>query len=343
MASRLKHGRTIAGAPGAVQPRTRRFRNQRSSGLGRLRRACQRQWLVIVGIAFVAASVGVLYQIANDRIGLPSIIFWTMAGLWAGVSAAAFRELGRRTVTSLSSLGKRRDYAVLGAAPDLSESALRELPPDHRTPLGCLAFQPASPFATAFRDLQGTLTSSQVVAFIASAPNEGASTVALCTAVAAVQQGQRVILLDCDAQRRSFTVALEHEPTAGLNEACMRPDTWRNYLDEEEETGLHFIPAARQASPRSSPRTAGFLALIEHLRGAYDLIVLDCPPALGSADGTAIARMADQSVVVAAWDETPISALRNTLRSLRSAGRAAPSVYVNRVPSGHRFGRLRPQ
>jgi Mrp family chromosome partitioning ATPase len=246
-------------------------------------------------------------------------------------------------VTSLSSLGKRRDYAVLGAAPDLSDSALRELPPDHRTPLGCLAFQPASPFATAFRDLQGALAGAQVVAFIASAPNEGASTVALCTAVAAVQQSQRVILLDCDARRRSFTAALEHEPTAGLNEACLRPDTWRNYLDEEVETGLHFIPAAHQANPRNLSSTAGLPALIEHLRGDYDLIVLDCPPALGDTNGAAIARMADQCVVVAAWDETPISALRNTIRSLRSGGRLAPSVYVNRVPSGYRFGRLRPQ
>lgn len=343
MASRQKHGRTTGAAPGAAQPRTRRFRNQRSTGLGRLRRACQRQWLVVVSATLLVATFGILYQIANDRLCPPSVVFWAVTGLWVGVSVAAFRELGRRMVTSLSSLGKHRDYAVLGAAPDLSESALRELPPDHRTPLGCLAFQPASPFATAFRNLQGRLVGSQVVAFIASAPNEGASTVALCTAVAAVQQGQRVILLDCDARRRSFTIALEHEPTAGLTEACMRPDTWRNYLDEEEETGLHFIPATRQANPKDSPRTAGFPALIEHLRGAYDLIVLDCPPALGDAGGAVIARMADQCVVVAAWDETPISALRDTILSLRSTARAAPSVYVNRVPSGHRFGRLRPQ
>ena len=325
-----------------AQARARGFRGPRSTPLGRLRRACQRQWLLVVIVLGAVATLGVLYQIANDRLSLPSVLFWAATGLWVGASAAAFRELGRRTVTSLSSLGKRRDYAVLGAAPDLSQTALRELPPDHRTPLGCLALQPASPFATAFRDLQGTLAGSQVVSFTAPAPNEGASTVALCTAVAAVQQGQRVILLDCDEHRRSFTAALEHQPSVGLKEACLRPDTWRTYLDEEEETGLHFIPTARQTDSRNSSITSGLPALIEQLRGAYDLIVLDCPPALGGAGGPAIAGMADQCVVVAAWDETPISALHSALQSLRLAGRAGLSVYVNRVPSGHRFGRLRP-
>ena len=74
---------------------------------------------------------------------------------------------------------------VNGAAPVLTEDVLRELPPDQRTPLGCLAFLPASIFSTAFRDLQGALVEDQVVAFIASFAGEGASTAALATAVSA--------------------------------------------------------------------------------------------------------------------------------------------------------------
>ena len=55
----------------------------------------------------------------------------------AGVAAltlAAVLELGRNTVTSITSLAKHADYAVLGAAPRLTPQALRSLPPDQRSP-----------------------------------------------------------------------------------------------------------------------------------------------------------------------------------------------------------------
>jgi Mrp family chromosome partitioning ATPase len=265
------------------------------------------------------------------------------AALLGGLAVAALREINRNTITSLSSLGKHRDYPVLGAAPVLTEQVLRELPPDQRTPLGCLAFLPASIFSTAFRDLQGALAEDQVVAFIAPFAGEGASTAALATAVSAQQQGRRVILLDCDLRRRTFSTAFEHDPPAGVLEACEHPDDWRHFIDEEVETGLNFIPAARPKSPwRMLAGAPGLPLLIDRLRDAYDLVVLDCPAALASSDGPVVARMADRCVVVAAWDATPISAVRDTMRALRARMRAAAGILVNRVPPGYRFGRLRP-
>jgi Mrp family chromosome partitioning ATPase len=330
---------------GATAMRTRRYHARRSPSLalGRLRRALRRQWLPALAVASVIAALGLLYQSALEPIAPPSVLFWVGTGAAIGLGAAIFRELGRNTVTSLSSLGKHRGYAVLGAAPALSPRTLRELAPDQRTPLGCLIFQPAAPFATAFRDLQGALVGDQIVSFIAPLPREGASTAALCTAVSAAQQGRRVMLIDCDVRHRTFTTALEYEPAAGVLEACAEPENWRDYIDEEEETGLHFIPAARPQNHWNTLLSApGFPILLDQLRDAYDLIVLDCPPALGSADGPAVARLADKCVVVASWDETPLSALRDTMRALRARLRAATGVYVNRVPAGYRFGRLRP-
>ncbi len=251
--------------------------------------------------------------------------------------------MGRRTVTSVVSLGRRRDYAVLGAAPELAALALRELPPDQRTLLGCLEHQPASAFATAFRDLQGALASSQIVAFIAGRAGEGASTIAVCTANAAAQQGRRVMLLDCDPRGRSFSRALDPAPTTGLTDACASPENWRSFVGESG--ALHYLAAARSRSVPVAD-APGFALLLEHLRDAYDFIVLDCPPALGGG-GAAVARMADFGVLVAAWDETPISSVRACMLLLRTDAAnnnigANIGLFVNRVPPGHRFGRLRP-
>jgi hypothetical protein len=46
-------------------------------------------------------------------------------------------------------------------------------------------------------------------------------------------------------------------------------------------------------------------------------------------------------VIVAVWDQTPTSAIRHTMRTLRRSP-GTTGIYVNRVPPGYRFGRLRP-
>lgn len=332
----------------ARRPSPRRARRLRAPGsralmVGRLQRAWLRQWPLFLGVASLVAGIGVFVAQSGAAGPQETISFFAPAALMGGLGAAALRELSRNTITSISSLGKHRDYAVLGAAPVLTRETLRELAPDQRTPLGCLAFMPASAFATAFRDLQGALEGNQLVAFIAPFPGEGASTAALCAAVSATQQGKRVILLDCDLRQRTFTSALEHDPVVGVLEVCEEPEKWIDFVDEEMETGLHFIPAAQPATSwRTLAGASGFPLLIERLRDAYDLIILDCPPALASADGAFVARQADKCVVVAAWDATPISAVRDTMRALRARVRAATAIFVNRVPPGYRFGRLRP-
>jgi Mrp family chromosome partitioning ATPase len=204
-----------------------------------------------------------------------------------------------------------------------------------------LAFQPASPFATAFRDLQSVVEQSGAVAFIAALPDEGATTAALCTAISAAQQGRGVIIIDCDIRRRTLTRTLRSAAAAGVLDACEAPEDWRSFVDEEEETGLHFMPSAPARNPwRSLVGSPGFTLLLANLRDAYDLVVLDCPTALGSAEGPIIAGMADKAVLVAAWDRTPLNAVRHCLRVLRRSG-ARAAIYVNRVPPNSRFGRLR--
>ena len=53
-----------------------------------------------------------------------------------------------------------------------------------------------------------------------------------------------------------------------------------------------------------------------------------------------MASLADKTVLVSAWDRTPLPAVRRALRMLRRA-HARAAVFVNRVPPSYRFGRLR--
>lgn len=309
----------------------------------RLGRSVQRQAWVIALAALIVIGGGVAYEISGGGDVQDALRLWTWIGLFVGLAVGVMRELGRNTITSIAPLGRHRGYAVLGAAPELTPQALRQLPPNARNPMGAVVLQPASAFASAFRDLQDAIAADQVVAFIAPRFNEGATTSALCVAISAMQQGRRVILLDGDIRRRSLTRALDRTPSVGVLEAAGNPEAWRSFVDHEDETGLPFIPAAPEANPwRTLFGAPGFPALLEELRREYDLIVLDCPPALGSAEGTMLARMADRCVVIAEWDETPLAAVRSAMRALRARSRLTTGIYVNRVPPNFRFGRLRP-
>jgi len=330
------------GTLGAATLRSRRPPSQ-SLAFSRLQRGLRRQTPLFLVIGTVITGAGLAYDYFGGVSPLVSATFWAPIGFGAALAVALLREFSRNTVTSLSSLGRHRHYMVLGAAPELTPRALRQLPPDKRTPLGCLAFQPASPFATAFRDLQNSVSEDGLIAFTGAGIDEGATTSALCTAVSAAQQGRSVIIVDCDIRRRSLTRLLGREPEIGVLELCEEPEAWRECLEEEEETGLHFLPAAKVRNPwRSLVGSPGFPLLIASLRRSYDLVVLDCPPALGSAEGAVIAGMADKCILVATWDRTRVSAVRNAMRALRRRETAHTGVYVNRVPPQYRFGRLRP-
>ncbi|HYD88954.1 MAG TPA: CpsD/CapB family tyrosine-protein kinase [Vitreimonas sp.] len=345
MTSPLTSDRTRheAGSLGASQAAGGPPRQSQSLAWARLGRAIGRQWLLTLAVAVLVAAAGVAFDYSGGVRAIVATQFWAPVALAVGLAVGAVNELRRNTITSISSFGKHRGYAVLGAAPELTENALRQLPPDKRTPIGCLAFLPASPFATAFRDLQGALENQRIVSFVGALADDGATTTALCAAVSAAQQGRSVIIIDCDLRRRGLTRALEYDVEAGVLEASAEPDRWRSFIAEEEETGLHFLPAARLRNPwKTLAGSRGFPALIDALSEAYDLVVLDCPPALGAAEGVVLAGMAEKAVVVAVWDRTQLGAVRNAMRSLRRRPHLETGVWVNRVPPRYRFGRLRP-
>lgn len=317
-----------------------RMRANPSLTLGRMVRAMGRQFPAFLIFFVIVAGLGAAYDYTGGIPLLAVAKLWGPVGFAAGVGAGIVRELGRNTIGSLTALRRHRGYAVVGAAPELTDQTLRALPPDKRTPLGALAFQPAGAFAASFRDLQDVL-GDKVVAFIGSVPNEGATTAALCAAASATQQGRRVIVIDCDIRRRSLTRLLHCDTDHGVLEAAEQPQNWREALHEEEEIGIAYIPAARLRNPwRSLHGSRGFKAMLEEVRGHYDLVLLDCAPALSNADGAMVARLADRVVVVAAWDETPLSAVRTAVRALRKPADAT-SLLVNRVPANYRFAKLK--
>lgn len=322
------------GARGSFQPVTAAWPQRVGA---RLVRALRRQMLAAAGGVALGLCIGATFPFLGPISWAQALTGGLALGVTFGAIAAAGREFGRNAI-GLSSFSHGK-YAIAGAAPELSRERLRQAPPDRRNPLGCLLLQPASPFATAFRQFEHDLGGTRLVAFAGPSRENGATTAALCTAISAAQRGRRVIAVDCDIHRRALTLAVGAEPERDVLFAAENPLRWREALTQEPETGLDVLPAAPTTTLwRSLFEAEGFPALLEQLRLHYDLIVLDCPPAL-SADGAMIAKRADKCFLVATWDETPMGALNDSLRALGRMEPASASVLLNRVPTRYQLAR----
>lgn len=316
-----------------------RARSGASKARRRLAAALSRQWPLALALAVAVALGGA--AIVRGPPSLDGYVFWSGVGACLGAALGVLREMTRRTITSASALSGQRNFPLLGAAPELNAANLRELPPEHRTPAGCLAFMPATPFATSFRDLQGAFANDRLTVFSCCAGDDGAGLAAMCATASARQQGRRTILVDCDPHRRSCTRAMGIEPDHGAAQAMLTPERWRDYVVEEPETALTFLPAtpARYPSLLDAP---GWPALLEQLQAEYDLVVVACPPlANARAIDSLASHKPDHVVLVATWDQTAVAALKHASRVLRAGG-ARVGVFVVGVPDGYRFGRLRP-
>ena len=303
-----------------------------SGRLQRLGRAFKRQTPLMLGLACLTWLIGGLYVALNGAT-LDLVGTWAVLGLAIAALVAAAHEIERSVIYDVASAERASRRRVASAAPQISLRTLRHLSPDMRTPLGCAIYRPESAYATAIRHFVSTLTDSQVVAMLGSTPRNGATATASSVAALAAQQGKNVLLVDCDLRQRGVTRLLDAEPAAGVLEAVANPRIWPTLIVQEPETGLQIMPAARLANPWGRLfGEPGLTELIAQWRERYDVIVLDCPPALTNADGAMLTRLADLSVLVVSWDDTPSAELRQMMRRLRQSAPQLVSLHLNRAP-----------
>ena len=255
-------------------------------------------------------------------------------GLLVGLVAEILDE-GFRTGEEIE---RKLGLPMLAQVPRLRQSDLKNLPAASQHPAGYLIERQMSAFTEALRVLRTSILygradqNPQVVAVTSAVPEEGKTTVSLCLARVSALSGQRVLLVDCDLRRRSLKDVLGLEPPLGLLQVLMGEADWRQAIYVDEASGMHLLPLKDSSfTPRDVFGSNGMDKLVGELRGAYDLIVLDCAPILAVAETRIIAAMADANILVARWEKTPARAVRFALQQARESGAKNAGVVLNQV------------
>jgi len=241
-----------------------------------------------------------------------------------GVGIVFLLNFLNNTFRSPDQLGEMSGEAVLGTLPSIGSRMKRSAILEH------LRNKPNSSLAESIRNLRTSILFSnidnppKVVMFTSSVPREGKTTSAMLMAMTSRQMGKSAIIVDCDLRLPALSHMIQDSAEQpGLLSVIDGTTPISDAIYEEPSSGLHVLMT--QASERQSAINAAdvlsskrFEQLIEGLAEAYDLVILDTPPALVVTDARVLSKLVDAVIYAVRWDKTPRGAVLEGLKELQS-------------------------
>jgi non-specific protein-tyrosine kinase len=194
-------------------------------------------------------------------------------------------------------------------------------------------------------DLANLRAGAKTILITSAVASEGKSTTAANLAVALARAGRRVALVDLDLRNPYIAALFQIEGQPGvtgvatgavpIQEATVRtpvrPRTSVSREGLEADNGLDVLPSGITPADPAAFLTANVLgAIVHHLRDAYDIVIVDSPPALPVGDAMTLTRVVDAVIVVVRAGV----ARRPSLVELRRLLDAAPCERLGFVLTG---------
>ena len=205
---------------------------------------------------------------------------------------------------------------------------------------------PKSPVSEVFRTLRtniqfmSTNKKLKTLLITSTFPSEGKSWVASNLAVTFAQAGNKVILIDADMRKgRQYTI-FGASPRPGLSNYLSGIDLTEgqepdiiNYLQKTEIENLLLMPAGNiPPNPSELLVSPQMNKLLEDLKQACDIIVIDGTPCELVTDSVILSRIVDSTVIVTAHKETRKDNLERVIKNIQNVGGHLAGVVINKMP-----------
>ena len=195
----------------------------------------------------------------------------------------------------------------------------------------------------AFRNLRTSLIWSdggealKTLVVTSAAPGEGKTLTAANLAVTLAYDGLRVLLVDCDIRRPRVHGLFRMPRSPGLMELLTAshhpsgdPVSGPDAIRDTSIAGLSVLTCgalpSNAANLLSSTRMR---VLLDELREQYDIIVLDTPPVLATADAGIVASLTDGVLLVVRAGATDRNAAQRAYQQLANVGARVVGTVLN--------------
>ena len=249
----------------------------------------------------------------------------SVVGLVLGVGAAFLFEYLNNTLSSAEQVGTLLKVPAIGAIPVATNgNAL------------IVAHEPRSTRAEAYRLLQysmGMNNAWKVLLVTSALPAEGKSTVAANLAVLMAQAGKKVTLVDANFRHPTQHEIFGLKNSVGLADLLNHtPDAWGADCQATAVYGLSVLPSGPlPPDPVRLLENSTLTDLVERLKAASDIVVIDAPATLGLVDTFVAARVADALLFVVERGRVSRQDALQAKETLAASGAPMVGVVLNRA------------
>lgn len=261
-----------------------------------------------------------------------------LAGLLGGLGLAFLMENLDRTIRSAERAAAASKAPLLGWIPTFRRR-------QRRGDASLLDRSDGSAATEAFRSLSATTLArlaeparSQedhqpgTILLVASAePRVGRSTVVVNLAEAMAREGNRVVVVGSDLRHPDVCAAFGITEGPARIVVALGPNHVTGALKETRLPEVKVLPADSLSGSDELPRPDRMKALLEGLARISDVVILDSPAVLASADAAVLAPLADAIILVAGRDQSTERNLALAREQLEAAGGRVLGVVFNRA------------
>ncbi|PSL40691.1 capsular exopolysaccharide synthesis family protein [Planomicrobium soli] len=172
------------------------------------------------------------------------------------------------------------------------------------------------------------------IVITSASPEEGKSTAAANLAVVFAQEGKKVLLIDGDMRKPTTHHTFHMSNSQGLSSVLTRQASIEDAVHQTLVERLDLLTCGPiPPNPAELIASQSMTALIEQLKGLYDLIIFDAPPVLSVADAQILASKCEGTILVVNSGKTEKeSALKAKEAIASSNSRLIGAVLNNFVP-----------
>lgn len=258
-------------------------------------------------------------------------------GLFAGAALVMLREISDTGFRTPEDVERVTGVTVIGQVPRAPYGHRRKV-------LDYVATNPTSAMVEAVRNLRTSILlvnvdrPVKVIMLTSSVPGEGKTTLAMTLAQNLATMGKRVLLVEGDLRRRTFTDVFGAQESRGVVSAVVDQVPLAELVHRDKKLAFDVLLGERltvnAADFFSSDR---FAAFVQRAREEYDFVIIDTPPVLLVPDPRVIGQHADVVVYVVHWDKTPRAQVQQGLRSFEMVNVPVSGLVLSQIdPRGMR-------